>query len=159
MNHPAELKYARTHEWVRIEGDLVVTGITDHAQDELGDLVYVETPAVGSHVTATEQAGIVESVKTASDIHAPVSGTVVEVNSDLEDDPDFVNDEPYGKGWIYKIKPDNIADVENCFQIVNTSQVYNRIDLKKKSPADLTGLFLNECKWSYLAALILASKI
>lgn len=98
MNHPAELKYARTHEWVRIEGDLVVTGITDHAQDELGDLVYVETPAVGSHVTATEQAGIVESVKTASDIHAPVSGTVVEVNSDLEDDPDFVNDEPYGKG-------------------------------------------------------------
>ncbi len=112
MNHPAELKYARTHEWVRIEGDLVVTGITDHAQDELGDLVYVETPAVGSHVTATEQAGIVESVKTASDIHAPISGTVVEVNSDLEDDPDFVNDEPYGKGWIYKIKPDNMADVE-----------------------------------------------
>ncbi|EKU55869.1 glycine cleavage system H protein [Acinetobacter sp. WC-323] len=112
MNHPAELKYARTHEWVRIEGDLVVTGITDHAQDELGDLVYVETPAVGSHVTATKQAGIVESVKTASDIHAPVSGTVVEVNSDLGDDPDFVNDEPYGKGWIYKIKPDNIADVE-----------------------------------------------
>ena len=67
---------------------------------------------VGSHVTATEQAGIVESVKTASDIHAPVSGTVVEVNTDLEDDPDFVNEEPYGKGWIYKIKPDNIADVE-----------------------------------------------
>ncbi|MFA2904254.1 glycine cleavage system protein GcvH [Acinetobacter pittii] len=112
MNHPSELKYTRTHEWVKIEGDLVITGITDHAQDELGDLVYVETPEVGSRVTAGEQAGVVESVKTASDIHAPVSGTVVEVNSDLEDDPDFVNDDPYGKGWIYKIKPDNMADVE-----------------------------------------------
>lgn len=112
MNHPSELKYARTHEWVKIEGDLVITGITDHAQDELGDLVYVETPEVGSKVTAGEQAGVVESVKTASDIHAPVSGTVVEVNTDLEDDPDFVNDDPYGKGWIYKIKPDNIVDVE-----------------------------------------------
>ena len=112
MNHPSELKYARTHEWVKIEGDLVITGITDHAQDELGDLVYVETPEVGSHVTAGEQAGVVESVKTASDIHAPVSGTVVEVNTDLEDDPDFVNEDPYGKGWIYKIKPDNMADVE-----------------------------------------------
>ncbi|MFX6478991.1 glycine cleavage system protein GcvH [Acinetobacter baumannii] len=112
MNHPSELKYARTHEWVKIEGELVITGITDHAQDELGDLVYVETPEVGSQVTAGEQAGVVESVKTASDIHAPVSGTVVEVNTDLEDDPDFVNEDPYGKGWIYKIKPDNIADVE-----------------------------------------------
>ncbi|MFA3657904.1 glycine cleavage system protein GcvH [Acinetobacter baumannii] len=112
MNHPSELKYARTHEWVKIEGDLVITGITDHAQDELGDLVYVETPEVGSQVTAGEQAGVVESVKTASDIHAPVSGTVVEVNTDLEDDPDFVNEDPYGKGWIYKIKPDNISDVE-----------------------------------------------
>ncbi|NUF54171.1 glycine cleavage system protein GcvH [Acinetobacter seifertii] len=112
MNHPSELKYARTHEWVKIEGDIVITGITDHAQDELGDLVYVETPEVGSKVTAGEQAGVVESVKTASDIHAPVSGTVVEVNTDLEDDPDFVNEDPYGKGWIYKIKPDNMADVE-----------------------------------------------
>ncbi|MGK8801059.1 glycine cleavage system protein GcvH [Acinetobacter seifertii] len=112
MNHPSELKYARTHEWVKIEGDLVITGITDHAQDELGDLVYVETPEVGSKVTAGEQAGVVESVKTASDIHAPVSGTVIEVNTDLEDDPDFVNEDPYGKGWIYKIKPDNMADVE-----------------------------------------------
>ena len=112
MNHPSELKYASTHEWVRIEDDLVVTGISDHAQDALGDLVYVETPEVGQQITAGEQAGVVESVKTASDIHAPVSGTVVEINANLEDDPDFVNDDPYGKGWIYKIKPDNIADVE-----------------------------------------------
>lgn len=113
MNHPAELKYASTHEWVRIEGDLVVTGISDHAQDALGDLVYVEAPDLDSHITAGEQAGVVESVKTASDIHAPVSGVVVEINPDLEDDPDFINDDPYGKGWIYKIKPDNMSDVEH----------------------------------------------
>ena len=112
MTHPSELKYARTHEWVRIEGDLVVTGISDHAQDALGDLVYVEAPEVGQKITAGEQAGVVESVKTASDIHAPITGTVVEVNPELEDDPDFVNDSPYDKGWIYKIKPDNMADVE-----------------------------------------------
>ena len=112
MNHPSELKYASTHEWVRIEGDLVVTGISDHAQDALGDLVCVEAPDLDSHITAGEPAGVVESVKTASDIHAPVSGTVVEINAALEDDPDFINDDPYGKGWIYKIKPDNIADVE-----------------------------------------------
>lgn len=111
MNHPSDLKYARTHEWVKIEGDVVVTGITDHAQDELGDLVYVEAPEVGTHITAGEQAGVVESVKTASDIHAPISGVVVDVNSDLQDDPDYVNEAPYGKGWIYKIKPDNMADV------------------------------------------------
>ncbi|AXY60082.1 glycine cleavage system protein GcvH [Acinetobacter sp. WCHAc010052] len=111
MNHPSELKYAATHEWVKIEGDLVVTGISDHAQDALGDLVYVEAPEVGQQLSAGAQSGVVESVKTASDIHAPVSGTVVEVNTALEDDPDFVNDEPYGKGWIYKIKPDNMADV------------------------------------------------
>ena len=112
MNHPSDLKYATTHEWVKIEGDLVITGISDHAQDALGDLVYVEAPEVGTQLTAGQQAGAVESVKTASDIHAPVSGVVVEVNTELEDDPDFVNDAPYGKGWIYKIKPDNMADVE-----------------------------------------------
>ncbi|WP_273779267.1 MULTISPECIES: glycine cleavage system protein GcvH [unclassified Acinetobacter] len=112
MHHPSDLKYANTHEWVKIEGDLVITGISDHAQDALGDLVYVETPEVGSRVTAGEQAGVVESVKTASDIHAPVSGVVVEVNTALEDDPDFVNEDPYGKGWIYKIKADNLADIE-----------------------------------------------
>lgn len=112
MNHPSDLKYAKTHEWVKIEGDLVVTGISDHAQDALGDLVYVEAPDVGSTVTAEQPVGVVESVKTASDIHAPVSGQVVEINPALEDDPDFVNEDPYGKGWIYKIKPDNMADFE-----------------------------------------------
>ena len=112
MNHPSELKYASTHEWVKIEGDLVVTGISDHAQDALGDLVYVEAPELGRQLIAGEQVGVVESVKTASDIHAPIAGEVVEINPNLEDDPDFVNDDPYGKGWIYKIKPNNIADIE-----------------------------------------------
>ena len=111
MNHPSDLKYATTHEWVKIEGDLVITGISDHAQDALGDLVYVEAPEVGTQLTAGQQAGVVESVKTASDIHAPVSGVVVEVNTELEDDPDFVNDAPTGRGWIYKIKHYNMADV------------------------------------------------
>lgn len=112
MNHPSELKYAATHEWVKIEGDLVITGISDHAQDALGDLVYVEAPEVGRQITAGEAVGVVESVKTASDIHAPISGEVVEINENLEDDPDFVNDAPYTKGWIYKIKANNIADIE-----------------------------------------------
>lgn len=120
MNHPSELKYAATHEWVKIEGDLVITGISDHAQDALGDLVYVEAPELGRQLTAGEQAGVVESVKTASDIHAPISGEVVEINPNLEDDPDFVNDDPYGKGWIYKIKPNNMADVEQLL----TSDAY-----------------------------------
>lgn len=120
MNHPSELKYASTHEWVKIEGDLVVTGISDHAQDALGDLVYVEAPEVGRELTAGEQAGVVESVKTASDIHAPISGIVVEINEELEEDPDFVNDDPYVKGWIYKIKPNDMADVEELL----TSEQY-----------------------------------
>ena len=119
MNHPSELKYVSTHEWVKVEGDLVITGISNHAQDALGDLVYVEAPDVGQKITAGQQAGVVESVKTASDIHAPISGEVVEVNAALEDDPDFVNDDPYGKGWIYKIKPDNMADVE---QLLSSDQ-------------------------------------
>ncbi len=112
MNHPNDLKYAASHEWARIEGDLVVTGITDHAQDALGDLVYVEVPELDRQLDAGEQAGVVESVKTASDIYAPIAGVVVEVNPALEDEPELVNNDPYGAGWMYKIKPDNIADLE-----------------------------------------------
>lgn len=112
MNHPNDLKYAASHEWARIEGDLIVTGITDHAQDALGDLVYVEVPELDRQLDAGEQAGVVESVKTASDIYAPIAGVVVEVNPALEDEPELVNNDPYGAGWMYKIKPDNIADLE-----------------------------------------------
>jgi glycine cleavage system H protein len=113
MNHPSDLKYAATHEWARLEGDLVVTGITDHAQDALGDLVYVEMPEIGKHFIAGDEAGVVESVKTASDIHAPIEGEVVEINPLLEDDPELVNTDPYGDGWIYKIRPANPADIDD----------------------------------------------
>jgi glycine cleavage system H protein len=113
MNHPEDLKYARTHEWVRRVGDLIVTGITHHAQDALGDLVYIEQPDLGRILTAGEQAGVVESVKTASDIHAPIDGEVVELNALLEDDPELVNTDPYGDGWIYKIRPANIDDIDD----------------------------------------------
>lgn len=112
VNHPSDLHYAETHEWAKQEGDLIVTGISDHAQDSLGDLVYVEAPEVGSTVVKGEQAGVVESVKTASDIHAPVSGVVVEVNTELEDDPEIINTDPYNKGWIYKIRPDNPSELD-----------------------------------------------
>jgi len=113
MNHPSDLKYAATHEWARLDGDLVVTGITDHAQDALGDLVYVEMPEIGQHFIAGDQTGVVESVKTASDIHAPIEGEVVEINPLLEDDPELVNTDPYGDGWIYKIRPANPDDLDD----------------------------------------------
>lgn len=112
MNHPVDLHYTKNHSWVRLDGDLVVTGITDHAQDALGDLVYVEAPDVGAHLMAGDTAGFVESVKTASDIFVPMDGEIVEVNALLEEDPDLVNTDPYGDGWIYKIKPVSVSDVE-----------------------------------------------
>jgi glycine cleavage system H protein len=112
MNHPSDLHYTKSHSWVRLEGDLIVTGITDHAQDALGDLVYVEAPDVGKIMTAGEVAGFVESVKTASDIYAPIDGEVVAVNELLEEDPDLVNTDPYGDGWIYKIKPVALQDLD-----------------------------------------------
>jgi glycine cleavage system H protein len=112
MNHPVDLHYTKEHSWVRLEGDLVVTGITDHAQDALGDLVYVEAPDVGANLMAGDTAGFVESVKTASDIFVPVDGEIVEVNALLEEDPDLVNTDPYGDGWIYKIKPVAVTDLE-----------------------------------------------
>jgi glycine cleavage system H protein len=104
MNVPKNLRYAKTHEWVRVEGDIAVVGITDHAQQELTDVVYVETPAVGSRVEAGEECAVVESVKAASDIYAPVSGDVVAVNEELSSAPELLNQDPYDKGWIFKIK-------------------------------------------------------
>jgi glycine cleavage system H protein len=104
MNVPKNLKYAKTHEWVRIEGDIAVVGITDHAQHELTDVVYVETPAVGLHVEAGKECAVVESVKAASDIYAPVSGDIVGVNEELSSAPELLNTDPYDKGWMFKVK-------------------------------------------------------
>ena len=101
---PVDLKYAKTHEWVRVQGDTATVGITDHAQHELTDIVFVELPAIGRRIKAGEACAVVESVKTASDIYAPASGEVVEVNKVLADNPALVNTEPYGAGWFYRIK-------------------------------------------------------
>ena len=104
MNVPANLKYGRTHEWARVEGDVVAVGITHYAQDQLGEVVYVELPDVGSNATAAEELGTLESVKAVSEFTSPVNGEVVEVNERLEDEPNLVNDDPYGEGWLAKIK-------------------------------------------------------
>ena len=104
MNIPEDLQYTDSHEWVRIEGDTATIGITDHAQDELGDVVFVELPDEGATFDAGESFGTVESVKAVSDLYTPVGGEVVEVNSALEDAPENINEDPYGEGWIVKLR-------------------------------------------------------
>lgn len=112
-NIPAELKYVSSHEWLRLEADGTVTvGITEHAQELLGDIVFVELPEVGANLAAEEQAGVVESVKAASDVYAPIAGEIVAVNQDLADAPETANSDPYGAGWFFKIKPADTADLE-----------------------------------------------
>ena len=109
---PVALKYASSHEWARLEEDGMVTvGISDHAQDLLGDVVYVEHPEIGQEVVAQEEAGVVESVKAASDIYAPISGTITAVNEALEETPEIVNQDPYGDGWFFKVEPSDIAEL------------------------------------------------
>ena len=105
---PSDLKYSKSHEWLRIEDDEATIGITDHAQELLGDLVFVELPEVGATLDAEEASAVVESVKAASDIYAPMAGEVIEVNDSLADAPENVNEEPYGEGWIYKLRLDNV---------------------------------------------------
>lgn len=112
MNVPADLRYAKTHEWVRVEGDSVTVGITDHAQAELTDIVYAEPPKVGAEVKAGATAAVVESVKAASDIYSPLSGTVTEVNADLSGNPALLNTDPFGQGWIYRMKASAPAEIE-----------------------------------------------
>src|SRR5205814_10628178 len=110
-NIPSDLKYAKSHEWVRVSGDTSVVGITDHAQRELTDVVFVELPAAGRQVKAGEACAVVESVKTASDIYSPVSGQIVDANRAAADNPALVNTDPYGGGWFYKIKLSNPAEL------------------------------------------------
>jgi glycine cleavage system H protein len=113
---PSNLKYAATHEWARDEGDGTVTvGISDHAQESLGDVVYVEQPEVGSSVTGGEEAGVVESVKAASDIYSPVSGEVIAVNELLEDEPETINSSPYDDGWFFKVKISDPSELEGLY--------------------------------------------
>lgn len=113
-NIPADLKYASTHEWVRDEGDGTFTvGISEHAQELLGDMVFVELPDVGDKVATGDDIAVAESVKAASDIYAPMTGEVVAVNEDLEDAPETVNNDPYGDGWLFRIKADDSGELDN----------------------------------------------
>jgi glycine cleavage system H protein len=109
---PTDRRYTSEHEWVKLEGDVAVVGITDFAQDQLGDVVYVELPKVGDRVEAMKSFGVVESVKTASDLFAPIGGTIAEVNAKLTDEPQLVNDAPYEGGWMIKIQPDDPAEID-----------------------------------------------
>lgn len=112
-NIPAELKYAASHEWLRLEDDGTVTvGISDHAQDALGDLVYVEVPEAGTSVAAEAACAVVESVKAASDVYAPIAGEVIAGNDTLADQPELVNDDPYGEGWLFRMQPANADDID-----------------------------------------------
>ena len=110
---PTDLKYASSHEWVRVEGDTAIIGISDHAQQELADLAFIELPEVGAALSAGDACGVVESVKTASDIYAPVGGEVTEINDALESEPGIVNEDPYGDGWFYRIRLSNADEVED----------------------------------------------
>ncbi len=123
MNLPAELRYARTHEWVRIEDGVAIVGITDFAQDQLSDVTYVELPSVGDQFSAGEEIAVVESVKAASDIYAPVGGTVIEINESLNDQPELVNQDPYGSGWMFKLEPENLDDL----QALLTASQYEKV--------------------------------
>ncbi len=120
---PNEIRYVETHEWVRLDSGQAVVGISDHAQDALGDVVYVELPDIGATVGKGDEIAVVESVKAASDIYAPLAGSVVAVNQALEDSPELVNESPYGEGWFFTIAVDNVADADALL----TAQEYQQI--------------------------------
>lgn len=123
MTVPKELRYTEEHEWVKVENGKVRVGITDFAQSELGDIVFVELPQVGDEVKKSEPFGSVESVKTVSELYAPVSGKVVEVNAELEDSPELVNESPYEKAWMIVIEPENSSEIEQLL----TAEQYEKI--------------------------------
>ena len=124
MHTPADLRYASSHEWIRLDGEIATVGISDHAQEELTDVVFVELPATGKSVDAGDPTAVVESVKAASDIYAPVSGEVVEVNPDVEADPSLVNTDPYGKGWIFKLK---VKDASHVIKLMDAAAYQDHI--------------------------------
>lgn len=123
-NTPAELKYVASHEWIKpLEDGTVLIGITDHAQQALGDLVFVELPAVGRELATEEACAVVESVKAASDVYAPLAGEVVEINENLADAPELINEDPYGEGWMFKLRPDNADEIDDLLDAEGYEQV------------------------------------
>ena len=123
MNFPENLRYTKDHEWVRLDGDIAFIGITDFAQKELGDIVYVEVETVGKSLKSAEVFGTVEAVKTVSDLYMPISGTIQELNPALGNEPELVNNDPYGKGWMIKIKPANKAEIDSLLSAAD----YNKL--------------------------------
>lgn len=123
MNTPIEFKYTKDHEWAKVDGEYVYVGITDYAQEELGEIVFVDVPTIGEKLDAEEVFGSIEAVKTVSDLLLPIEGEIIEVNSELEDHPEYVNEDPYGKGWIVKVAPANIED----FDSLMSSDEYNTL--------------------------------
>jgi len=109
---PNDLKYSKSHEWVKVEGDIATVGITHHAQDTLGDITFVELPKVGASIKNGAEAGVIESVKAASDLYSPVTGEVVSVNTELETAPEVINSDPYGKGWLYTVKISDKSEID-----------------------------------------------
>ncbi len=125
-NLPSHLKYAASHEWICVEDDNIIRiGITDSAQEELGDLVYIELPELGRHVEAQEQCAVVESVKTASDLYSPVSGEIVAINESLNDEPEQINDSPY-ESWIFCVRADNLSDLNQLLDAEAYQQLINQ---------------------------------
>ena len=123
MNTPQELRYTKDHEWARLEGDVVYVGITDYAQGELGEIVFVDVPTEGESLSADEVFCSIEAVKTVSDLLLPIEGEVLELNPELEDQPELVNNDPYGKGWIIKVKPANAEDVEGLLSAADYTKL------------------------------------
>ncbi len=125
MNFPQNLRYTNEHEWIRVEGDIAYVGITDYAQEQLGDIVFVDIPTVGESLEAGETFGTIEVVKTISDLFLPVEGEVLEQNEALEENPELVNKDPYGEGWLIKMKPVELKDVENLLDAEAYKAVVN----------------------------------
>lgn len=123
MNFPNELKYTSEHEWIRVEGNIGIVGITDFAQNELGDIVYVDIPVLGKTIAQNDVFGSIETVKVVSDLFSPVSGTVVEINTAINDAPEKINKDPYGEGWLIKIKLSNPQEVSNLL----SSEAYQKL--------------------------------
>lgn len=126
MKFPEKLQYTNEHEWVRKDGDVVYIGITDYAQDQLGDIVYVDITAVGETLDANEVFGTIEVVKTVSDLFLPISGEILEMNEAIEDNPELVNEDPYGEGWLIKVKPTNLDDFNSLLNAEEYKKSINK---------------------------------